>query len=526
MDLSTFDINGFQYTITDYQNVVSSNHYSDKGSGFGFLSITLNRKYGINYNDIGYGYKIRLTKGLKKILFNGWITEISEGLDDTIELACVGSNTLLSFDITNFVLADNRVNRWTTACTSRGSYRPDKFDHSLNWTEIINEGTPSEEEVSYDGIEIKPRRGIDYNEDDYYYIRYRFEFGETATRLQFTYKLSLLNNWPGKIMVLDADENILWQSDVSGNGTQDLDLTTYTNGNFVEFRFEVTTSGLNTAEEDTIYFRAWDLLVSSTNATMDAAVVVKKCAEYMATNFGFSTDYSLINTIGYEIPQAAFDADESLDKICNDACIYGDSDANPLAWGTAFDDQNRMFLEVQDLSTVGYILTIPESFTITGDLSESYQKVYGKYVDTTGRTQRTSVLSATDEIEGLGGLYRKTVIDLDKEIESSQMLAALNLALNENKQPKVSTSFSIANYVESPQGALIPIDEIVSGRLVQVPSLQTVETGILDDKRKGFHTFMLTKVEIDHISKTATLTPAGDVSNFENYMALLKRLAK
>jgi hypothetical protein len=526
ISLYTVDVYGIQHAITDYSGVNYSNHYSAEGSGYGFLSFRLDRLHGANYQDIGHGFDITLAKGLRKTLFKGKITQIQESTDNTIEISCVGYNTLLTFDILNFVLADNRTNRWSTACNPRGSYRPDKFDHSLNWTTIINEGTPQEDELSFDGIELTPRRGVEYNEDDYYYMRYRFEFGEIARILQGTYELALPNNWPGRVDILDANENVLFTQDVSGNGTLNVDLDSSVEGNFVEIRFVLTATGDNTAEDGTVYFRLYDILVLSTDDTLDAAVVITAVAEHMNTYFGFSDDYSLIDTIGYEIPQAAYDADETLDKICSDASQYGDINAKPLAWGTSFDDIDRMFLEVQDLTTVGYIIKFAQDTTVEGDLAESYQKVYGKFTNVTGTTERTAVLSAEDEIDGLGGLYRLTVIDLDKEVTSDQMIQALTVALNENKEPKISTSFTVNEFIETEHGAQLPIEDIIAGRLVQVPSLQATETSILDDKRTGFHSFMLSKVEVDLDNRTAKLTPAGDIDDFETYMTLLGRLAR
>jgi hypothetical protein len=518
--VDTFDI---QHNIVDYESVTYSNHYSEEGSGFGFLTFTLHRLYGRNYEDIGFGYGIELHKGLKKPLFKGIITKIEEATNNEIVISAVGLNTLTSFDILNFVLADNRVNRWTTACNPRGSYRPDKFDHSLSWVIVLNEGQPDEEEVPYDGIQITPRRGVDYTEDDYYYIRYRFEFGETAKRLTGTYQLALPNNWPGKVEIFDADENVIWSSDVSGNGSLDLDLDASYSGTFVEIRFTVTVSGLNTAEDETVYFRLWDVLVLSTDETLDAAIVLTHIAEHMYDNYDFSNDYSLIDTIGFEIPQAAYDADEELNKIANNACSFGDSNAKPLAWGVAFDDTLRMFLQKQDLTTIRYLLALPEDTRISGDIAESFQKAYGVYTDVYGQTQRTDEVTNDTVIDKIG-LYRKQTIKLDKEMTTAQAGQAVQLALNENSEPKIRTSFRVGDLTTTPFYGIIPIDELRSGGLVQVPDLRAQESSTNDDDRKGYHTFMLKKVEISLDEQTATLTPADDLDTFETYMETLRRL--
>lgn len=523
--LTTKDLLFQQHDITDAYNITYSNHYSNEGSGFGFLSFSLRRKYGVNYNDLGFAYEIRLTKGLKLFLFNGIITKIEENNDDTLQISAVGKNTLLSFDILNFVLSDGRVNRWVTACNPRGSYRPDKFDHSLSWTEILNEGAENEEELSFDGIEITPRRGIDYNAEDFYYIRYRFEFGETARRLKGTYKVAFPNNWPGKVEILDAAENVLQSFIVSANGTIDLDLDSAASGSFVEIRFEVTTAGLNTAVENTVYFRLYDILVMSQDTSVDAAHVATIVAGHMRDNYGFSTNLTNLDTIGFELPQAAFDADVPLNEIMNEIASYGNTLLNPVAWGVLMDDTDRLFLEVQDLTTIAYKIENADELSVAGDLVESYQKVYGKYTNTLGQEQRSSIYSALAQIAALGGLYKKSVIEFDKGVPEAQANQALQLALVENREPKISTDFSIKEYIQLPMGGIIPVEEIRAGGIIQIPTFRAAEAKLLTDKRKGFYSFSLAKVEVDLDTGNATLTPAENKSGFEKYMEVLKRMS-
>lgn len=523
--LSTKDYAGLQYTISDCYNVRYSNHYGPEGGGFGFLSFSLKRRYGVNYTDIGFGYRVTLVKGMKIFLFYGFITKIEETNADEFTVYALGANSLTSFDIVNFIMADNRVNRWVTACNPRGSYRPDKFDHSLSWTEVINEGTDDETQVSYNGLEIKPRRGVEYSVEDYYYIRYRFEFGEVARRLTGLYKVALPNNWPGKIKILDGSANVLWSADVSGNGVLNVDLDSLVSDSFVEIRFEVTTAGLNTSEDGTVYFRLWDTKVASVDSAIDASSVAKIVAAHMAAHYGFSNDTSLIHTIGFEIPQAAYDADKPLNEIMNEACSYGGPGLEPLAWGTSFDDNPRMYLEVQDLSTVGYVVEQAESISVSGDWAESYQKAYGKYTDIYGQDKRTATFSALPQISALGGLYRKQIVDL-KEVTPSQAEQVVMLALQENREPKITTDFSIKDSVQLTTGGNVPVSEIRAGRIVQVPQMRAKEASILEDKRKGFNSFMLIMVEVDLDSNECTLTPADSISSFELYMEKLQRLAK
>lgn len=516
--LCTWDITGNQRFITDYSQIKYSNHYSSEGSGFGYLTFELQREYGVTNVDVAYGYPIRLTKGLRKILFHGVITKIEPTSDGKISVSCVGYDTILGFDILNWVFSDNRTNQWLTGCDAKGSYRPDLFDYSTSWSITLYADTEYETTTTYDGIEIRARNSIEYTLDDYYYSRYRFEFGETAARFQATYSISLPNGWPGTIQIVDGEDNVLWQSSASGNGTLDLTIST---GNYVEIIFKVTTSGLNTS--DSVYARFWNVVVSSTS-TVNAGTVGLKCAEYMHTYFGFSDDYTNIDTIDYPLTQAAFDADETLAAIMTKVCSYGNASAKPLAWGTIMDDTKTMFVEVQDLTTIHYIIAEPGDYTVSGNIADSYQKVYAKYTNTYGEDKRTPVYEAEKTIWNLGGLYRKQMITVDGQTTLANAKQAAQLAVNENSEPTVQTSFTVVE-IENMIGGKIPFDEIQSGVMCQVPKLEATAVAVSTDKRSGY-SFMLTTVEVDLENGTASLSPANALSTFERYIALLARMRK
>ena len=75
------------------------------------------------------------------------------------------------------------------------------------------------------------------------------------------------------------------------------------------------------------------------------------------------------------------------------------------------------------------------------------------------------------------------------------------------------------------KGGIIPIEEIRAGGIIQIPTFRAAEAKLLDDKRKGFYSFLLSAVEIDLDSGQATLTPAENKSSFSKYMETLKRLS-
>lgn len=520
--LQTKDFVGNQYVIHDNYNTIFSKHYGEEGSGFGFLTFTLNRDTSKNYPDIGHGFRITLRKGAKTVLFHGRITRIEEGTNDELNISAVGDNTLLSFDFMNLVLVDNRVNRWIAGCTPRGSYRPDKFDHSLNWSILIDEVLEIEE--TYDGIEIKPRKGVKYNEEDYYYLRYRFEFGEVARRLQATYDIQFPNAWPGIVTIEDATETALQTFSTSGSGVLDISLDDNGDGNFVTIKIEVTTTGINTAEEDAVYVRFWDLKVSSEATDVTATTVITKVAEHMRDNFDFSDDFSLIDTNDYVMDQAAYE-DKRLNEICTEAVRYGTAFYSLLAWGVYFDDTDRLFLETQPIGTLVYVIQEADDYSVVGDLTDSYQKVYGKYTDTFGRTQRTEVFEATDVIDGLGGLYRKEVIEIE-DITEEQAEQLLTITLSENEEPKITAEFTVIGNIHNTLGGEVAVEDILPGKLVTVPEFRAREAIVLDDKRKGTHTFMIKVVEVNLDERKARIIPADNRASFETYMEIIKRLSK
>jgi hypothetical protein len=179
-----------------------------------------------------------------------------------------------------------------------------------------------------------------------------------------------------------------------------------------------------------------------------------------------------------------------------------------------------MFLEKQDITTIRYKIEDETDYAVTGDVSESFQKVYGKITTQAGQVERTEPYVAQDQIDAMD-LYRTEVLDLG-QITLAQAQHALQLALAENKEPKISTQFTVSGTISTADGARIT--ELISGGMVQVPIFSARETTILADRRQGFYSFLLVGVEVDLADNTASLTPAEARSGFEKYMAKITKL--
>ncbi|OGC94102.1 MAG: hypothetical protein A2W25_12015 [candidate division Zixibacteria bacterium RBG_16_53_22] len=496
-----------------------SNHYSEEGSGYGYLAFNLKRKVGYDYQDIGFGYRAILRKGINMVLFDGVIVKIDEthgGEGDQIVVGCVGWNSLLAFDVKNFILSDSRLNRWLGSQVVSGSFTPDKFDANNSWTV---------DDVSYSGLQFKPRRGSDYIEDDYTYLRYTFEFGETVAKLSYDWETAFPNSWPGKFEVLDANGTVLHSETVTGSGSKTLSIS---GGNHVEIRMYVTQAGESTAEDNTVYIRLQNVIVYSTRDTVDMARVMQEAVEHMSDNFGFSSDTSYLNATGYPLPQAAFDTDQTLDEVLKWCAQFGGAGYAPLAWGMQLNDKKRMFVELQDLSTVKYVVprASATSANVSGDWATSVQKIYAVSQNQAGDTVRSSVYSDTGQIERLGGLYRKEVVQAG-QITPEQAIQAARYRLSEIGTPKITSSFTVSGHVQMPGGARVPIDEIQAGGLVEIRDFRAREASLTpNDLRTGYTVMQLVGVEIDLESYSATLIPAGDRGRYERYLARLTQLAR
>lgn len=507
--LETKDFNNNYFNIIDFSDLTFSNHTSSSGSGFGFLKFTINRDHRIDYPDIHLFYNIKLYKQSSTLLFDGLITKITEKTEN-IEIECVGFNTVLSFDIYNFILSDRRLNRWSTGCTPSGSFRPDKFNQDKSWE--------NDEFETVNGLTFQPKNGVQLSNEDYTYFRYRFQFNEKVKRLSFSWSSQFPNNWPGQVIINDELGNTLFSKNTSGDGVEDILLSS--EGNYVIVYFKATADGLNTAEEDTVYFRMWDITVYSTQEDVNASEVLRTAAKYMAVNYNFSYDFTDIKDTGFLLDQAAYDEDKYLNEVVTDAANkYGSNDFTPILWGVRMDDHKRFFMEKRSEEPLfWYILDEVEDFEITNDIFNSYQKYYAKYIDNDGLEQKTSRYSDDRRIKDYGNYYRTKLIELG-ENSLTQVNQALLYALNTDNEQTIRTDFKVRS-IKNNFGQQIPFDEIKSGFWLEIPNIQTKEGLNYDSIYKVF----ISKVEIDLENGESSLTPEDNIDSFEKYMEYLSSL--
>lgn len=491
-----------------------SGHYGPDGSGFGYLMFSLDRRLGFDYRDIGFGYRVQLRKYLDTMLFDGQIRKIVENQadPDRIDVTALGWNVLFGDDVLNWVFCDTRLMLWQGSETASGSFRPDKFDYDLQ-----------------DQIQFKPRRGVDYDANDYARVRYTFQFGEVAERIKFDWDVALPGSWPGKLEVRDSDGNVLWSKTTTDSGTGQ-NLTTSGSPTYFEVRFYVTAAGENTAADGTVYGTLTNVKVYGVeDAILDGGVIAKKVLSGVLTQayHGLSSSDSQIESPGLVLEPAAFDADMTLEQIMKWLCQFGDSDGNPLAWGVEMNDLKRMFLETVDLTSVRYVVQRDSALQaqVAGDMQQSWQKVYGAYTDAGGAVQRTSDLTDANAIEDLGGYARRRALQVEGTTDEAKVLEAVDLFLAENARPQVTSSFTVKGDIYTPVLASVPFDEVQAGGMIQVREFRAREATLTpNDFRDLWTTFRLVGVEVDEDAHSVRLIPAGDRASFERYMALLAQM--
>lgn len=512
--LLVYDLEGRQIRLPDAKSRKWSSQYGSSGSGFGYLTFSLDRRIGFDYRDIGFGYRVQLRKGLSTVLFDGQIRKITEstGNPDKLEITALGWSVLAGDDTYNWIFCDTRYTNWVGSETPSGSFQPDKFDYDLQ-----------------DHIRFTPRRGVDFLANDYSSVRYTFPFGEVASRIKFDYDVALPNSWPGKLEVRDSNGVVLWSQTTTGSGTGQ-NLTTTGSPTYFEVRFYVTAAGENTADDGAVYGQLSNVKVYGiADVTLDGGVIAKKVLQdVLALSYhGMSPDESQIASPGFALEPSVFDTDMSPEQILSWLCKFGDSDGNPLAWGVEMNDRRRLFLETIDLTTIRYVVARESALQaqVTGDMQASRQIVYGVYTDDGGGTERTEDRTDDDAIDKLGGYARRAALRVDGATDETTVLQAVDLHLVENSEPQVTSSFTIRGNVFTPARNPVAFAEVQAGGMVQVRDFRAREATLTpNDFRQRWTTFQLVGVEIDEDAHSIRLIPSGDRAGFEQYMARLAQL--
>lgn len=502
----TEDFNGRVYRLSWAYGVRWSTYYGQEGGGFGTLTFQIDRPIGPDYRDVGFGYKVRVIKGIAKLLFKGIITGIEETQRrdrESIIVTAVGMVSVFSYDVYNKVYRDARTGQWATDENESGSFVPKLFDVDLN-----------------ERLYLKPRRSVDFETNDFTRVRYDIPFAGVVKKITFDYDLALPAAWPGKLEVRD-DNGSLWSLTATASGSKVLHASA--GATYFAVRFYCTSAGENTAADDTVYGELTNVKVyghAGNKVTMSD--VAGDLVVYLEDH-GICRDVTRILDIGRELPDTVvFEDDKTPTDILKWACAFGDSDDALLAWGVQLNDLDRFYLERQDLSVVKYYVRRRSGLEaqVKGDLAKSQQKLYPVYRDDYGQVQRGDDQEDLDQIADLGGFYRRAPLDLTGTFTSTKADELVALALSEQSLPEVTTSFTVTDHVYDGTGKAIPVNEIQAGGMVVITDFRTGEiTRLSRDKRSQWGSFQLVGVEIDQERNSARLIPAGDRRAFERLLA-------
>jgi hypothetical protein len=503
--LETINFDGRSYRHAKAYDLKWSIYYGEDGGGFGSISWKEKRKIGRDYADLAYLYDVKVRVGLQTVLFHGRIVAIEESTSDdsqTLAITAVGYSSLFRDNPYNHVYRESRYSEWKDAQTVSGSFRPDKFDVSLQ-----------------SGIRFEPRKGMDYEQNEYTRARYTFPFGETPQRVTLDYDLTMVADWPGKFEVRD-DVGIL--ASVSTSQSASLVLTPSSGATYIELRFYVTLAGENTAEDDTVYVEATNVKVSSeSTSTVTIKTILDDLVAHLVDQ-GLSSDVSQIQSIGRDLPATvAFTSDQVPTDIIKWAAQFKGASGEPLAWGVELNDQARVYLEAQDLTTIKYYVRRSSgvSAQVRGDFAKSAQKAYVTYRDENGDIQRTSDQVDADRISDYGGYFRREAVNVSETLDATTADALAAIALADRKLPEVTTSFTVTDHVFSATGKKVPVEQIQPGGIVIVADFRAREAIQSDDDyRTQWSSFQLVGVEVDLDRKSARLIPAGDRDAFQQIL--------
>lgn len=505
--LETYNFDGRLFRHPHASEIKWSSYYGHQGGGFGSLTWREDRPIDRDYDDLGFWYRVIVRKGLRKILFDGFITKIepvSDGRGEHFVITSLGWGTVFEDDTYNRIFADARPGEWAASEDESGTFQPDKFDTATN---------------QY--LYLKPRRSCDFLANEYTRLRYTFGFGETPEWIAFNYDLALPNTWPGKLEVRDS-VGVLWSAAATGTGSQTLNLNA--GASWVEVRFYVTAAGENTAADDTVCGKLTDVRISSCEeTTITITEVLTDLLSARLISRGLSADTSRIAAINKALPSTvAFEADWTPLQMMEWCAQYGGENNALLAWGVELNNLRRVYLEEQDLSTVKYYVRRSSGVQaqVQGDLKKSKQKLYVVYNDEDNQVQRTADVVDSAQIARLGGYYRREAYRLNGNVSAATALEVANHVLNEDSAPIVTTSFNVTDHVYSATGRKVPIDEIQPGGIVVVSDFRAREaTQDPNDYRTQWTSFQLVGVEVDLDNNTARLIPAGDRRAFEQLLA-------
>jgi hypothetical protein len=150
--------------------------------------------------------------------------------------------------------------------------------------------------------------------------------------------------------------------------------------------------------------------------------------------------------------------------------------------------------------------------------------MYAVYRDQDNQVQRTADVLAQTEIDELGDNFIRSALRMDGSLDSKSVDNVLALELDQARQPKAQTSFSVTGRVLGSGGKAKAADEVKAGGTVAVKDFRSRETQLTTgDARTQWTCFQLVGVEYDEEARTVRMTPGGDRRKLEAFLARMKQ---
>lgn len=498
--------------------------FSVDGAGFGYCMFSIKRDVGKAYSDIGYGMRVKVRKGLTKILFDGVVTKISEKKEGggEFEIGCVGWKIVFENERIKRIYADTRLSNdvWSVSETALGLYQPGKFDVRLG-----------------DVLRLQPRTKVDFEINEYAEAVYTGE--QDIAWVQISIKSYFPESFPYLFQVLDESDVVLFA--LNGTGAYTNTFLLSMSGRALKARLSITLAGESTAADDPdteaeegayIEITTISIVTKSEYPEVDAnvsmSVIMRDLVYYLFGNgHGISRDISQIAAISRVLYPAVFVDYQTPREVLQWCAENGDADGNTIVWGIELNDKRRAFVRVKDLETVKYYLPSGESrTTVSGDTQGSAQKMIAVYSD---GSKQFVLPQAVDQavIDDMGGYYRSDVLKLDGVFSETLAQGALALALDDRSKPVVSSNWEISGSLLSHTGKRVPYDEIQPGGLVVDRNFRANEAVTqAGDFRDGVTTFYLVGVECDYASGVSRLIPDSDQTSLERYLDKIAQLTR
>lgn len=279
--------------------------------------------------------------------------------------------------------------------------------------------------------------------------------------------------------------------------------------------------------DETSFAQFSNVRVYSTTETIDVTMLgIYTVQQLSAAGHDLNSDETDIATISHIIEPMVYEF-STFKEAMSQAASYGDGSLSPIAWGIRLDDKKKMYVEVQDRTTISYIIrrSGPIQASASGDAQESLQKVRAVYSDKLGEQQITAYVE--DTTAHFSGHFRAQSVRIENADTDTEATDLITLFLQENKSPQISSKYSAKDGATfGPHGVPIPFDEVqATGKLVRIEDWRSIETGDSTRIRDSWTTEQLVAVEVNYDQKSVNLVPGSAKKTFERYMAELSRLA-